>query len=257
MAKTSRNISRSAHKSNARSQKRAENVTCEPQARVARYVKDVKPRTSGQAQFMGALSTHAVTLGLGPAGSGKTYLAVCEAIRALQNNEVDRIILCRPAVEAGERLGFLPGSARDKIDPYMLPIYDILYDRLSAKTVMSMEDAKVIEVAPLAFMRGRSINRAVLILDEAQNATLTQLKMFVTRMGEGSRTIMVGDPSQSDLEDNQSGLEEFAKTVAEVKGVSVVTMGREDVVRHPVVGGIVAAFEKKARPYCILGGAAA
>jgi len=187
---------------------------------------------------------HELVFGVGPAGTGKTWLAVAHAAQLFERKEVDRIILSRPAVEAGERLGFLPGDLREKVDPYLRPIYDALYDLMDSRIVERALQTGEIEIAPLAFMRGRTLTNAVIILDEAQNTTSMQMKMFLTRLGENSRMIITGDPSQVDLPHGQtSGLAEAIKLLNGVEGVSQVRFTAEDVIRHELVARIVAAYE--------------
>jgi phosphate starvation-inducible PhoH-like protein len=205
----------------------------------------VRARTAAQDAYMRALKRHALVLGTGPAGTGKTWLAVAYAVQLFERKEVDRIILSRPAVEAGERLGFLPGDMREKVDPYLRPIYDALYDMMDARIVERALEGGEIEIAPLAFMRGRTLSNAAVILDEAQNTTSMQMKMFLTRLGENSRMIVTGDPSQVDLPHGQtSGLAEAVKLLAGVEGVSHCTFTHEDVIRHELVSRIVAAYDR-------------
>jgi phosphate starvation-inducible PhoH-like protein len=206
----------------------------------------VHPRTKGQAGYLEAVRENEVVFAIGPAGTGKTYLAVVMALRALQNREVERIFLARPAVEAGEQLGFLPGDLQEKIDPYLRPLYDALSDCLGASRVARYLGDGTIEVAPLAYMRGRTLTRAFVILDEAQNTTLGQMKMFLTRIGEGTRAIVTGDITQIDLPDpGASGLVRVRPILQRVPGVSFVELDERDVVRHPLVRRIVAAFEEE------------
>ena len=201
-------------------------------------------RSAGQIDYMQALAQEQMVFGIGPAGTGKTYLAVATAASMLVSGEVDRIILSRPAVEAGERLGFLPGDLREKIDPYLAPLYDALHDMLPADQVLNRFNSGEIEVAPLAFMRGRTLSHAFVILDEAQNATKTQMKMFLTRIGEGSRMAITGDPSQVDLPSGTvSGLTHAVKILRDIKGVSIVRFSSADVVRHQLVTKIVRAYD--------------
>lgn len=207
--------------------------------------KMVGPRTPRQGAYIEAIRTHELVFGTGPAGTGKTYLAVACAAEALVNGEVERIILSRPAVEAGERLGFLPGDMKDKVDPYLRPLYDALHDILTAAVVTKGLAENVIEIAPLAFMRGRTLARAFIILDEAQNTTPQQMKMFLTRLGEGSRMVVTGDPSQVDLPGGvTSGLVQALEVLEGVPGVATVAFGNADIVRHALVGRIVAAYDK-------------
>src|ERR1700726_3972524 len=204
----------------------------------------VRARTPGQDAYLRALKRNALVFSTGPAGTGKTWLAVAHAIQLFERKEVDRIILSRPAVEAGERLGFLPGDMREKVDPYLRPIYDVLYDLMDARIVERALQTGEIEIAPLAFMRGRTLSNAVVILDEAQNTTAMQMKMFLTRLGENSRMIITGDPSQVDLPPGQtSGLAEAARLLDGVEGISQVKFTAEDVIRHELVARIVAAYE--------------
>jgi phosphate starvation-inducible PhoH-like protein len=189
------------------------------------------------------LSRHDMVFGIGPAGTGKTYLAVAQGVALLQSGRVDRSVLSRPAVEAGERLGFLPGDMKEKVDPYLRPLYDALHDMLPAEQVARRIAAGEIEIAPLAFMRGRTLAHCYAILDEAQNTTPAQMKMFLTRMGEGSRMVITGDPTQIDLPPHQpSGLVEALGIVAGVEGVGITRFAEQDVVRHPLVARIVAAY---------------
>jgi phosphate starvation-inducible PhoH-like protein len=207
----------------------------------------VRARTAGQDAYIRALRRCAMVFGTGPAGTGKTWLAVAYAVQLFERKEVDRIILSRPAVEAGERLGFLPGDMREKVDPYLRPIYDALYDLMDARIVERALQTGEIEIAPLAFMRGRTLSNAVVILDEAQNTTQMQMKMFLTRLGENSRMIVTGDPSQVDLPHGQkSGLHEAVQLLAGVEGIGHVVFTHEDVIRHELVARIVEAYDKAA-----------
>jgi phosphate starvation-inducible PhoH-like protein len=207
----------------------------------------VGPRSPGQAVYMEALAAHEMVFGVGPAGTGKTYLAVAQAVAMLQAGKVDRIVLSRPAVEAGERLGFLPGDMKEKVDPYLRPLYDALHDMMPADQVTRRIVSGEIEVAPLAFMRGRTLAHCYAILDEAQNTTAAQMKMFLTRMGEGTRMVITGDLSQIDLPPGTpSGLRDALDTVEGVQGIGVVRFASRDVVRHPMVGRIVEAYEQRA-----------
>ncbi len=205
----------------------------------------VTAKTVGQKKYLDAIRTHDVTFGIGPAGTGKTYLAVAAALSALREGKVSRIILSRPAVEAGERLGFLPGDAREKVDPYLRPLYDALSELLDDATVAKSLERGTIEVAPLAFMRGRTLSDAFVILDEAQNATPEQLKMFLTRLGEGSRMVVTGDVTQIDLpRGSHSGLQDAPRLFGDVPEISIVTLDASDVVRHSLVAKIVAAYSR-------------
>ena len=204
----------------------------------------ITPRTPTQAAYIDAMHSYELVFGLGPAGTGKTYLAVATAVAALQAGEVDRIILSRPAVEAGERLGFLPGDIREKVDPYLRPLYDALYDMLPGEQVVKRLANGDIEVAPLAFMRGRTLAHSFIILDEAQNTTSVQMKMCLTRLGEGSRMVVTGDLSQVDLPTGvRSGLREAMETLAAIDGVAFIQFSAADVVRHPLVSEIVRAYD--------------
>jgi len=207
----------------------------------------VGPRSPGQALYIDALATAEMVFGVGPAGTGKTYLAVAQAVAMLQAGKVDRIVLSRPAVEAGERLGFLPGDMKEKVDPYLRPLYDALHDMLPGEQVIRRLGNGEIEVAPLAFMRGRTLAHAYVILDEAQNTTAVQMKMFLTRMGEGTRMVITGDLSQIDLPTGvRSGLKDALETLEGVAGISVVRFDKRDVVRHPLVARIVDAYDQRA-----------
>ena len=207
----------------------------------------VRARTAAQDAYIRALRRHALVFGTGPAGTGKTWLAVAHAVQLFERKEVDRIILSRPAVEAGERLGFLPGDMREKVDPYLRPIYDALYDMMDARIVERTLQTGEIEIAPLAFMRGRTLSNAVIILDEAQNTTTMQMKMFLTRLGENSRMIVTGDPSQVDLPPGQtSGLAEATRLLGNVEGIGHIVYTAEDVIRHELVARIVEAYDKAA-----------
>jgi len=204
----------------------------------------VRARTAAQDSYIRALKRHELVFGIGPAGTGKTWLAVARACQLFERKEVDRIILSRPAVEAGERLGFLPGDLREKVDPYLRPIYDALYDLMDARIVERALQSGEIEIAPLAFMRGRTLTNAAIILDEAQNTTSMQMKMFLTRLGENSRMIITGDPSQVDLPNGQpSGLAEATALLTGVEGIAQVKFTAQDVIRHELVARIVAAYE--------------
>ena len=207
--------------------------------------KTVIPRSKRQKEYVKALKTSQITMSLGPAGTGKTYLAVAVALTMLLEKKVERIILSRPAVEAGERLGFLPGDLKEKIDPYLRPLYDSLNDLFDYDKIQKKIESGEIEIAPLAFMRGRTLKNSFAILDEAQNATKTQIKMFLTRIGENSKLVVNGDPSQIDLPNkNQSGLIESQKILKEIKEISVINFSHEDVIRHPLVTKIVQAYQK-------------
>ena len=214
--------------------------------------KCVRPKTIGQKIYIDAIRRHSITFGLGPAGTGKTYLAVVMAVMALRNNEVDKLILTRPAVEAGERLGFLPGDLQEKIDPYLRPLYDALQDILGLEAYQKLLARNIIEIAPLAYMRGRTLERAFVILDEAQNTTPRQMKMFLTRIGFGSKVIVTGDKTQKDLPAGvRSGLDIAMQVLKKVDGISFCQLTNKDVVRHPLVQKIVEAYdeyEKKQKP---------
>ena len=221
---------------------------------VKRRGKAVRPKTVGQSEYVQAIDDNTVVFGIGPAGSGKTYLAVAKAVQALQTKQVSRIILTRPAVEAGEKLGFLPGTLNDKIDPYLRPLYDALRDMLDPEMIPKLMEAGIIEVAPLAYMRGRTLNDAFVILDEAQNTTPAQMKMFLTRLGFGSKIVVTGDISQVDLPHGQvSGLRIVRRILRNVDDIHFADLGSKDVVRHQLVGRIVNAYEtfdnKKAAEY--------
>lgn len=210
--------------------------------------KQIKCKTLGQKKYVQALKKHTVVFGVGPAGTGKTYLAVAMAVLALKNKEVSRIILTRPAVEAGEKLGFLPGDLQNKVDPYLRPLYDALYEFLGAENFKLLSERGVIEVAPLAYMRGRTLNDAYIILDEAQNCTVEQMKMFLTRFGEGSRVVVTGDITQIDLpQDRKSGLVHAMHVLADVEGIAMIRLSARDVVRHEMVQRIVRAYELAAQ----------
>jgi phosphate starvation-inducible PhoH-like protein len=206
----------------------------------------VSPRSPGQAGYIEMLSRHEMVFAVGPAGTGKTYLAVAQAVAMLQANRVDRIVLSRPAVEAGERLGFLPGDMKEKVDPYLRPLYDALHDMLPGEQVLRRMSNGEIEVAPLAFMRGRTLAHSFVILDEAQNTTPVQMKMFLTRMGEGTRRVCTGDLTQVDLPPGQrSGLRDALDTLEGVAGIGITHFDRRDVVRHPLVARVVEAYEQR------------
>jgi phosphate starvation-inducible PhoH-like protein len=205
----------------------------------------VVPKTVGQKKYVDAIRTHDVTFGIGPAGTGKTYLAMAMAVVALKEEHVSRIILTRPAVEAGEALGFLPGDLYEKITPYLRPLYDALHDMLPAEEMEKQMERGVIEIAPLAYMRGRTLNHAFIVLDEAQNSTMEQMFMFLTRLGAGSKAVITGDTTQIDLPPHkQSGLLEAERALRGVEGIALVEFGRRDVVRHPLVQRIIAAYEE-------------
>ena len=205
----------------------------------------VKPKTIGQKEYVDAIRKNMVTFGIGPAGTGKTYLAIAMAVTAFKNEDVSRIILTRPAIEAGEKLGFLPGDLQSKIDPYLRPLYDALYQIMGAESFQRNMEKGLIEVAPLAYMRGRTLDNAFIILDEAQNTTQPQMKMFLTRIGFGSKVIITGDASQKDLPEGvRSGLDVAVKILKGVEGISFCNLTSKDVVRHPLVQRIVEAYEK-------------
>ena len=209
---------------------------------------DLQPRTPNQLLYVQHILSHDLSFGIGPAGTGKTYLAVACAVDALEREQVKRIILTRPAVEAGERLGFLPGDLAQKVDPYLRPLYDALYDLMGFERVNRAMERQSIEIAPLAYMRGRTLNHAFIILDEAQNTTAEQMKMFLTRLGFGSRAVVTGDPTQIDLpKGTTSGLINARRILDQVKGIAFTEFDSSDVVRHPLVGRIVDAYERQAR----------
>lgn len=206
--------------------------------------KPIKPKTLGQKHYVEMIRNNTIVFGIGPAGTGKTYLAMAMAIDAFKNNEVGRIILTRPAIEAGEKLGFLPGDLQSKVDPYLRPLYDALYQIMGAESFQANMEKGLIEVAPLAYMRGRTLDNAFIILDEAQNTTPAQMKMFLTRIGFGSKVIVTGDITQKDLpKDTISGLDIAIKVLPKVEGISFVKLTNQDVVRHPLVQKIVKAYE--------------
>lgn len=206
--------------------------------------KPIKPKTLGQKQYVDAMRDHMIVFGIGPAGTGKTYLAMAMAVTAFKNNEVSRIILTRPAIEAGEKLGFLPGDLQSKVDPYLRPLYDALYQIMGAESFARNMEKGLIEVAPLAYMRGRTLDNAYIILDEAQNTTSAQMKMFLTRIGFGSKVVVTGDASQKDLApDMKSGLDVASRVLAKIDDIAFCTLDSRDVVRHPLVQKIVKAYD--------------
>ena len=205
--------------------------------------KTVRAKTSGQRRYVDAIRDNVVTFGIGPAGTGKSWLAVAMAVQALNAKTVQRIILTRPAVEAGERLGFLPGDLAAKIDPYLRPLYDALHDMVGAEQARSMLERQIVEVAPLAFMRGRTLNNSFVILDEAQNTTPEQMKMFLTRIGFGTKVVVTGDTTQVDVPDGRSGLRGIEKVLTGIRDLAFVHLDATDVVRHRIVADIVAAYE--------------
>ncbi len=216
----------------------------QPPVMIRTRKKTIVPRSATQIRYMEALTRHDVIFALGPAGTGKTYLAVAQAVSQLISGSVDRLILSRPAVEAGERLGFLPGDMKEKVDPYLRPLYDALYDCLPAEQVERRIASGEIEIAPIAFMRGRTLAESFIILDEAQNTTPAQMKMFLTRFGMNSRMVICGDPRQVDLPDpSKSGLADAVSRLEDVEGIATVRFNAADVVRHPIVGRIVEAYE--------------
>lgn len=200
-----------------------------------KFIKKIKPRSEGQQVLMEAIAAHNLTLAIGPAGSGKTYLAISAAVEALEEERVERIILSRPAMEAGESIGYLPGDMHEKMAPYLRPLYDALGDRMGGKRVRQHLEDGTIEIAPVGFMRGRTLNNAFVVIDEAQNCTYAQLKMLLSRLGWNSTMVITGDPDQSDLLDGMSGLAQIAKKLEAVDGISVNRLGHGDIVRHPLV----------------------
>ena len=208
----------------------------------------VRPKTLGQKEYLKAIQTHPITFGVGPAGTGKTYLAVAMAVKAFKSKDVERIILTRPAVEAGEKLGFLPGDLQNKVDPYLRPLYDGLYDMLGPETFQRLQEKQTIEVAPLAYMRGRTLDNAFIILDEAQNTSPEQMKMFLTRMGSGSKVVVTGDVTQIDLPDkSRSGLVDALAVLKNIDGIAQIRFSEKDVVRHRLVQEIVKAYDRAAQ----------
>ncbi len=205
----------------------------------------ITPKTNGQIMYCETVKNNDVVFCNGPAGTGKTFLAVCFAISALENDVIDKIVLCRPAVEAGENLGFLPGDLKDKVDPYLAPLYDSLNILYNEKKLTKLLENKIIEIVPLAYMRGRTLNNSFMILDEAQNATITQMKMFLTRLGVGSKSIITGDVTQIDLKSkNESGLLQVTNVLRDIKGIGFTKLNQNDVVRHPLVKKIIEAYDR-------------
>ncbi|MCW2236104.1 PhoH family protein [Azospirillum canadense] len=203
------------------------------------YLRKVKPQSPNQKRLMEAISDHNLVVALGPAGTGKTYLAISSAVEALEGGKVDRIVLSRPAVEAGESLGYLPGDLQEKMAPFLRPLYDALSERLGAKRLRTLMAEGTIEIAPVGFMRGRTLNNAFVVIDEAQNCTYAQIKMLLTRLGWHSTMVLTGDPDQSDLLDNLSGLSDIARRLEAVEGIAVVRLGDTDIVRHPLVASML------------------
>jgi len=206
--------------------------------------RSVRPKTSGQKRYVDAVNANTITFGIGPAGTGKSYLAVAVAVEHLQAKKVERIVLTRPAVEAGERLGFLPGDLLAKVDPYLRPLYDALYDMLTAQGTLELMQKGIIEIAPLAYMRGRTLNNAFIILDEAQNATREQMKMFLTRIGFGSKAVVTGDATQVDLDIGKSGIHGLENILEDIDDLAFVRLTSKDVVRHKIVQDIVDAYDR-------------
>lgn len=213
--------------------------TAEREERDRKYVKNVRAMSPTQGQLMEAIDAHAVVLALGPAGTGKTYLAIAKAVEALEAGRVSRVVLSRPAVEAGESLGFLPGDLQEKLSPYLRPLYDALIERLGVKRLKTMMADGTIEIAPVAYMRGRTLNDCFVVIDEAQNCTYTQLKMLLTRLGWRSTMVLTGDPDQTDLLPGLSGLADVAVRLEHVGDIGVIRLGEKDIVRHPLVAGML------------------
>lgn len=213
-----------------------------PEDRDQRYLAKVRPRSDNQRLLMESIERNALTLALGPAGTGKTYLAISAGVEALEAGKISRIVLSRPAVEAGENLGYLPGDMRDKLDPYLRPLYDVLNDRLGAKRLRTYLSDGTIEIAPVAFMRGRTLNNSFILIDEAQNCTYGQLKMLLTRLGWHSTMVLTGDPDQTDLLAGMSGLDDIGRRLEAMDDVSVVRLTDKDVVRHPLVGRMLSVL---------------
>ena len=227
-----------------RSNERPTSVLTEDIVRLSQG-RPVRAKTSGQKRYVYAIRDNVITFGLGPAGTWKSLLAIAMAVQALQTKSVQRIILTRPAVEAGERLGFLPGDLMAKLDPYLRPLYDALHDMVGAEGALKLAEKQIVEVAPLAYMRGRTLNNSFIILDEAQNATPEQIKMFLTRIGFGSKVVVTGDTTQVDIPDNRSGLVGLENILQDIEGLAFVHLDTRDVVRHRIVADIVAAYERK------------
>lgn len=207
--------------------------------------KPVKPKTAGQSKYLKAIADNTITIGVGPAGTGKTYLAVAMAVKAFRNHQISKIILTRPAVEAGEKLGFLPGDLQQKVDPYLRPLYDALFDMMGAESFQKCQERGDIEVVPLAYMRGRTLDDSFIILDEAQNTTSEQMKMFLTRLGFNSKAIVTGDITQTDLPDGKkSGLREVIKILKNIDDIAIIKLSDRDIVRHSLVQKIINAYEK-------------
>lgn len=216
------------------------------QVKIAGRKYSIVPKTFRQKTYIEAMKTFDIVFGVGPAGTGKTYLAMAMAVSALVNKEVKRVVLCRPAVEAGEKLGFLPGDMAEKVNPYLRPLYDALHDMVEMDRAKEMVDKGLVEVAPLAFMRGRTLSNAFVILDEAQNTTVGQMKMLLTRLGRGSKCVITGDVTQIDLPRGfESGLVDALTVLRNVNGIAVVNFGEEDVIRHPLVARVIAAYRKR------------
>lgn len=210
--------------------------------------KQIKSKTLGQQKYVSAMKNNTITFGIGSAGTGKTYLAMAMAVMAFKNKEVARIVLTRPAVEAGEKLGFLPGDLQHKVDPYLRPLYDALYEMMGMESYQKLAERGVIEVAPLAYMRGRTLNESFIILDEAQNTTIEQMKMFLTRLGDGSRMVVTGDLTQVDLPPGRlSGLKHASQILADIKDIAICQLTHKDVVRHELVQNIIRAYDKRSR----------
>jgi phosphate starvation-inducible PhoH-like protein len=210
--------------------------------RDTKYVKNIKPRSEGQAELMQAIAAYSLTLAIGPAGTGKTYLAIASAVEALEKGTIERIILSRPAMEAGENLGYLPGDMHEKMAPYLRPLYDALGDRLGGKRVRQFIEDGTIEIAPIGFMRGRTLNNAFVVIDEAQNCTYQQLKMILSRLGWHSTMVITGDPDQSDLLEGISGLSEIARRLEAIENIAVCRLSQTDIVRHPLVAEMLGAL---------------
>ena len=204
-----------------------------------KYVKNIKPRSDGQAELIKAIKEHSLTMAIGPAGTGKTYLAIASAVESLEKGEVERIVLSRPAMEAGESLGYLPGDMHEKMAPYLRPLYDSLGDRMGGKKVRQYLDDGTIEIAPVGFMRGRTLNNAFVVIDEAQNCTYAQIKMLLSRLGWHSTMVVTGDPDQSDLLDGISGLADISRKLESNPNIAVARLGQTDIVRHPLVAEIL------------------